>query len=633
MRVVRVIACLVLVFAVLPPAPTVAGLRRWTSTGPFGGVSRAIAEHPTRAGVVLAGSIGGGLFRSTDGGRTWRKSSRGMSPVAWVNAVQFSLSNPSIVYATTLGAGLYRSTDGGRQWTRMNPELWDTDQLAVHPRKPRIVFVTNDWATLRSTDSGRTWTNVLNAPFESWVGTSVAIARTRPNVVYATNTAGLMISRDGGDTWSNGGSKVASRVIVHPHDASVVYIGGGDGVSKSTDGGRTFRRIFALPDPDRVNALAFDARDPRTVYAGTVNTGMYRLRRGNVTRWQKGLPRPHIATVTPLRSGTVLAGLIEHAIYRREPGARRWRTSRQGFRNCRVLSLAVPASAQSVVYAGTSDQGVARSADHGKSWRWRGLNRRTVYSLAVHPRDANVVYAATNRGVFRTTNGGRSWTRRLAKPAHDIVISHSAPRRVYAGSITAGVFRSSDHGRTWTKTALSADSEVLSMAVHPTRPGTLYAGTRHLSVVKSRDGGRTWKQLEGTRFGEDPEDIAIDPTRPERVFVSIHDVGILRTLDAGATWRRMAGGSEPKGGNAVVIDPRRPRRVFAAVGDAWWPLDPRPGVYRSGDGGRTWERMNKGLITRQVSSLALGGRGAMLHAGTGGVRGDSGVGVFQWRFR
>ena len=634
MRVVRGAVCLFLALAALPVMPTRAADGGWRSFGPFGGDAAAFAEHPTRSGVVLAGSIGGGLFRSSDGGRTWQRR-RGVPQTTWVTAVAFAPSAPSVAFAGSYGGVVYKSTDAGRTWAPVADVAGDEiTAIAVHPRRPRTVFIGGEDATYRSTDGGKTPVAVLHHShdFLGDPGRTIAIPPTRPDVVYTAGLFGLDVSRDGGDTWEHAGP-IGYEVVVHPRDASVLYVGGAEGLARSADGGRTFRSVWQLSDGDNsVLTLAIDPAHPSTLYASTWR-GLFRLDRGgrDVAAWNQGLSRPGVHSVEALRDGTVLAGVGDQGIYRRPAGADRWRASRRGFINSRVYSVAVPPGDESTVYAGVGDLGVAMSVDHGRTWQWRGLRRRAVWALAPHPSRVRVLHAATDRGVYRTDDGGRRWRRTLRHGATDIAVSVSRPTVVYASSPETGLYRSTDGGATWTKTALDPDGETIAVTVHPADADTVYAGTRNNSVVKSTDGGATWTSGSGLPAGAAAEDIAVDPTRPRRVFASISGVGILRSVDGGATWQHMTEGTPPPGGNAVVVDPRHPDHVYAAVGDGWadW-LEPW-GVYRSDDGGSTWHSL--GLTRYEIIAVAVGGKGAVLYAASGGVLGHTGVGVFTRRVR
>lgn len=637
MRVIRVLVASMLFVAVLPGAAN-AGLGRWTGNGPFGGISSALATHPAIADVVLSGSQGAGAFRSVDGGRSWQRSSGGLPPDTLVFDIAYARSNPSIVYATTYTDGVFRSSDGGRSWSQPGSRRFGTlVTVAVSPTNADVVWIGSGSETYRSDDGGVTWTE-SRAPHDSplWAN-ALAFAPSDSDVMYAGGP-NFYYSTNAGATWSQGAAPPhIDSVVVDPTNPAVLYVGSGDGVHKSVDGGKTFHQVLSLPVLDFATAMVIHESRPGVVYVAAYHSGIYKLTSGGAesTAWDRGLPKDRVvALAMPADGAAVLAGVAYHGIYRRGLAADGWSPSRTGFRNSGITALATPPSGGSVVYAGAHAQGVARSADGGTSWQWRGLYGQVVQGLAVHPKDAQRVYAAASRGLFKTSDGGRRWRRIHDGGGHgfvDVVISPSSPRVVYATTFEGGTFRSGNGGDTWRKLSLPGYYTILSLAVHPRRSNTVYAGTRSQGVVKSTDGGQTWTAGSGLPTHFDPLDIAIDPKEPWRVTTVIaadRGAGVYRSTNGGSTWRRAWRGTEPQSGSAIVIDQQRPWRMFAAG----YGFE-RPGVFRSTDRGRSWELMVKGLTTRWTGDLALSASGNVLHAGTTGYGLESGGGVFSYRFR
>lgn len=638
MRFRRAALTLLALCLLVTPEHAVAGVDRWTGNGPSGGMARSIAVHPTNPDILLTGSYGAGIFRSTDRGHTWRRSSGGLPPDIIIGSIAFLPAKPSTVFATTQPGSMYKSTDGGRTWSRTaSSDIANLGGLAVHPTHPNIIWVnTGTDGVFRSEDEGATWTQVYLAPDRPLTG-GVMYAPSDPRIMYSTGQD-VLVSNDGGQTWSDtGGRGGFTRFVVHPTNPKVLYGGDSFGFHKSVDGGVTWAQIATLPVLDTAMSLAIDPYDPSRVYAGAEFSGVYLFTHGgaHVERYNQGLPGRWITGFRPLPNGVVLVASAHHGIFRRRIGDAAWTSSREGFSNSQVSSLATAPSRGRVVYAGLRSQGVARSTDGGATWRFRGLSGpgpSTVEALAVHPTNPDVVYAARLGGIYRTTNGGANWDWQLRvndlKDLYttDVVVSPSSPRIVYGATFQFGVWRSADHGRTWRKTQL--DSDVTALAIHPTRPNTVYAGTRTKFIAKTTDGGKTWKSGSGTHVFQETKDIAIHPRRPRKVFAAMSTGGIYRSGDGGATWRRLDGGTAPTSASSVVIDPRRPWRIYAGHGG-----EVEPGVYRSRDSGRTWSRMNTGLtIARWVSALAIQPDGSKLHAGTSQWAAMAGGGVFSYRF-
>lgn len=624
-------AALVLVAALAVPAG--AGEGRWTGRGPYGGTPGAVTTHPTNSAVALSGSHGAGVFRSGDGGRTWVRSSSGLPPDTLVFDIVYAPSNPSIVYAATYADGVFRSNDGGRTWAQPERRFGTVETVAVSPVNANVVWAGTGSETYHSTDGGQTWTETRLPPDNSLWASVITFAPSNPNVLYAAGS-NFYYSTNGGATWTEGAAPPhIEAVAVHPTNPSVLYVGSGEGVHKSVDGGKTFNRVLQLPVLDIATAIVIDQSRPSVVYVGSYYSGVYKLTSGGAESrtWDRGLPRERMTSMAMSADATrLLAGVGHHGIYRRGVSAEQWEVSRTGFRGSGITELATPPSGGSVIYAGVHMQGVARSADGGESWHWRGLRGRVVRGLAVHPKDSSRVYAAAG-GLFKTNDGGRNW-RRLKYVENDgfvdVVISPSSPNVVYATTFEGGTFRSGNAGDTWHKLSLPGYYSVVSLAVHPRRPSTVYAGTRSQAVVKSTDGGKTWKAGTGLPTHFDPLDIAIDPKDPSRVTTAIESAGVYRSTNGGSTWRPAWRGTEPQSASAVVIDQRRPWRMFAAG----YGFD-RPGVFRSTDRGRSWELMVRGLTTRWTNDLALSAAGTKLYAGTTTYALESGGGVFSYRFR
>jgi photosystem II stability/assembly factor-like uncharacterized protein len=297
--------------------------------------------------------------------------------------------------------------------------------------------------------------------------------------------------------------------------------------------------------------------------------------------------------IGPYRAGRVsaVAGLPGNpaVYYMGTPGGGVWKTTDGGrvwkpiFDEERVASIGAVAVAPSnpdIVYVGTGEQtegnGMYKSTDAGATWTHIGLeDTKYISALIVDPRDPNIVVvgvlghpilgtaaAAKTRGVYKTTDGGKTWTKTLYKDdmagISDMVVDPSNPRVLYAGMWRPRDFRA------------------------PPEPGKEKEQTAW--IYKSTDEGSTWKQLPGTGFPADPLErvgLAVAPgDRGRRVFV-IASPGLFRSDDAGETWRKIT--SDPRiTGNSyichVYVDPRNPDVVYVM----------QTTTYRSIDGGQTF---------------------------------------------
>jgi photosystem II stability/assembly factor-like uncharacterized protein len=308
-----------------------------------------------------------------------------------------------------------------------------------------------------------------------------------------------------------------------------------------------------------------------------------------------------------------------------------WTSS--GLAGIYVRSLAFDASA---LYAGTGrwfGDGTAigevyKSTDGGISWISANMGSRDpVTALAIDPSLPDTLYAGIYHsvgsagGILKSTDGGATWSAvNTGLPTVDIAvvalaIDPTSSGTVYAGTFSYGVYKSTDGGSTWAaaNTGLpGTDIGVAALAIDPTTPDTLYAGVAYGSspgVYKTTDGGNTWNALD---TGSSPIfALAIDPSVPGTIYAGTAYFGVLKSTDGGGTW----GGANY--GQfmdtvlfALAVDPNTPGTLFAA-GD---------GVFKSGDGGSSWEPFDAGLPSNRVEALAIAPASpSTLYAGTLGT--------------
>lgn len=296
-----------------------------------------------------------------------------------------------------------------------------------------------------------------------------------------------------------------------------------------------------------------------------------------------------------------------------------------------VNCLAAGPHAPNVAYAGTQGQGVLRSEDWGKSWQPAGLEGQVVKSLACSPLDAGVLYAGTKPPLFFVSRDhGRSWTeleafRRMRRwwwrqPAEwpsttyiqAIALSPTDPNLIMVGVEACGVFRSADGGQSWTGHVNGSVRDCHTLTFHPTNGDWVYeAGGSGGGVAVSRDAGITWSQpKEGLdrRYGWA---CTADPIRPEVWYASLspsafkaHSANdarayIFRSTENGR-WEKLYGGlPQPLDymAYALLTDPESPGHLYAGLsnGDVW----------QSADYGESWQQLpfNLGRIGRSMIML------------------------------
>ena len=297
-----------------------------------------------------------------------------------------------------------------------------------------------------------------------------------------------------------------------------------------------------------------------------------------------------------------------------------------------VLSLAIDPTNTQVIYVGT-DGGVFKSTNGGTSWSQinNGLTASYIDSLAIDPTTTQVIYAETLMGVCKSTDGGAHWTQSGLKcgEVNSLAIDPTNTQVIYAGTFdktwyNQGVFKSTDGGKNWTQinNGLTDTDTPRCLAIDPTNTQVIYVGTENTHVYKSTDGGANWSQTSrgltrGVSVTTYVFALAIDPTNTQVIYAGTRDQGVFKSTDGGANWTQTNNGlPNTKFGmyvTSLAIDPTNTQVIYAGTYE---------GVFKSIDGGSSWGAINNGLsrsINKSIHTLAIDPTNTqIIYAGTWG---------------
>lgn len=615
----------------------------------------AVAVAPSDPDVVYLGtgstcirgnvSMGRGIWKSEDGGDTWRFS--GLPESGAVGRILVDPSDPKRVYVAALGhpfrknaeRGVYRSEDGGASW---EPVLAPNDstgavELAMDPRNPRVLYAglwraeRKPWTLIsggpegglyKTLDGGDSWTKLAGGLPEGVVGkVGVTVSPANPDRVWAMVEAspgnGLYRSDDAGRSWTflTGDDRLAGRafyyhhVVADPRDPNTVYVLN-VGLWRSVDGGESFDRI-PVPHGD-VHDLWIDPDDPEVFVAATDGGASVTLNNGRTFSSVYNQPTAELYDVMvdngdPYRiygsqqDNTAISVPVRPAANALRP-QEEWAYAA----GCETGPVAFHPDHPDVLWGGCYGGVINRmvvSRDTRRNMNLYPTTQRAapedlryrfqwVAPIVVSPHDPKTVYHASQY-VHRTRDGGFSWE--TISP--DLTTDDPAHQQYPGGPLN------SDHS------GVEVFNTIFALAPDPHDPGTIWAGTDDGRVHITRDDGDSWREItppEMPRLGT-VNRIEASSHSTGRAFLAVHRYRmgdyrpyVFRTNDHGRSWELLTNGHNgiPADHWVRVVreDPTRGGLLYAGT---------EFGVYVSFDDGRTWQSLQNDLPATPITDLKV----------------------------
>src|SRR5499427_6656865 len=613
---------------------------RWRPIGPFrGGRTKAITGVRTQPNVFYIGAVNGGVWKTTDFGRTWTPIFDDQ-PTGSIGAIAVAPSDPNVVYVgsgeglarpdLSVGDGLYKSTDAGKTWTHLG--LRDGQQIPyiiVDPRNPDRLFVAvlghpygpnDERGVYRSTDGGRSFQKVLSKD-ENTGASDLEFDPRNPDIVYAC----LWEQRQG--PWENG-----------------AWAGTNGGIFKSTDGGTNWRPLTdGLPSGDGDGVVQADIAiapsDPNRIYATVANPRTVGIFRSDDAgeHWTR-------STADARPAGRIGGGDLP-------------------------VPVVDPKNPDAVIIASTVSY---RSTDGGKTWiALRGAPGGDDYQRPwINPNNPNIIALASDQGALVSVNGGETWSSWYNQPTsqmYHVNADNAFPYRVCGGQQESGSACVSSRGsdgmitfREWHPVGVEEYgyavpdplnpniifggkitrydrriAQVQNIAPTPVRPAdfrtlrtapVVFSGVDpHVmyfasnTLWRTSSGGKSWQKISPdlTRATwEAPATIgkyrSADTAKPtqrgviytvapspldiNRIWVGTDDGLIHVTTDGGANWRDVTPPELKPWMKVSIMDAGHfdAQTAYAAINTLRLD-DLRPSIYRTHEGGATWTRITSGL--------------------------------------
>jgi len=579
----------------------------WTNIGPSPDAVQAIAVDPHDAQTIFLGGDASGVRKSIDSGTTWSAINTGLTNLS-VQTIAFDASGPSTIYAGTAG-GLFKSNDAGVTW--QNLATGSVTVVAADPNKSGVLYASifNNLANgsiRKSIDGGATWTTILPTTAAIF---NITIDPTNPDILYAPTVGhGAFKSTDGGQHWSSMSALTPQaiwRIALDPANSQVLYAGTNqDGIWKSTDAGNTWQ-LAGSPGSFPVISLIVDPSGTHTIYAGTNGGGVWTSSDGGASWQPTGISSGMVCSLALDSEGALYAGTnAAGAQISRNRGAS-WTVLHTGIDAANKFGYGIwidPGNGRKMFVSSEFGYGAVWSQDGGASWSIAGQGFTAYGSrgIAFDPSDSRLIYAGGMVGnpFFKSTDGGQTWSVRRFGTAAVYVIAVAvdplSPNIIYAGTQNEGVFKSTDHGDAWKPAGTGLSGAITFLTPDPSKSGRLFASTA-TAFYLSEDGGQSWTNVMNVPAWT----VAIDPNSPLTVYAAARTQGVFRSPDGGHTWQSINNGitSLSMGRSApVIIDPTSRQTLYVGSDG---------GVFKSLDGGDHWFAVNSGLADLSVTGLAM----------------------------
>ena len=599
---------------------------RTSSWNPGTGRISAFAIHPSNESIIYAGSPGGGLWKTINGGTTWLPLTDNNALWMSIFALTIDPANQNIVYAGTSGSnGLLKSTNAGATWALTGSGPSGTiRKILIHPSTPNIVFACATNGIFRSTNGGTNWTQVHTGSKED-----IEFKPNDMNIMYATGND-VYRSTDNGLTWvplgaaegiTNSGRTLVGVSAANPNYVYVVQASGNTfgRMYKSTDAGLTFVTTVVGNPANGTNYFGYETTGTGTGGQATYDmaldispTNAAEVYIAGIICWKSTNEATSFTAITAwflpnsigynhadvhglFWTNATIYSISDGGLFKSIDDGDNWTDISAGMGIRQFYRIANSQTNANVITGGAQDNGSAARQANGIWVDWLGADG--MEGLVSPTNHLNIWGTSQNGGIYRSVNGGNSYTGLSQPSSGDWVtplLIHPTNETILYGGWT-GVWKSVNSGSNWTNISSGVITTLLTdLAISPSAPATIYA-SRGTNLYVTTDDGATW----ATRSAPSSiNDIAIDPTNSLKIWIACNSTTnrVMVSTNGGATFTNISTDLPTIVARTVVVDDNTPRNIYVGM---------NIGVFTQQEGATTWTNFSDNLPLVAINELEI----------------------------
>ncbi|MCC6845416.1 MAG: T9SS type A sorting domain-containing protein [Bacteroidetes bacterium] len=644
--------------------------QKWHEIGPIvipasgtGGAGRVnnVTILPDFPNLMWAATAGGGAWKSTDAGKTWRNTTDRL-PTLGVTDIALVPANPNIVYLATgdgdgpggydqpiaYSAGVLKSVDGGETWQSTGLQYNTTAQRRIyrllhHPEIANTLMAATDNGIFKTTDGGTTWTQKAAGAYRD-----MEYKPEEPNIMYSCGGNIVYRSTDGGETWKSLAASIPENIgrmaiAVTYANPEYIYIvtarrGSWDfgGFYRSTNSGETWQLTATAPNIIGRDLNGFDTDNQQgwydlcvaasnnksnTVYVGGIN--IWKSTNGGSTwtiasHWfgQAGTPYVHadIHGITAGYNDDEMYAATDGGVFK-SVNQKTWVNLSNGMGIMQFYRISGSQQDAGTILGGAQDNGTSLlSAD-----KWSEVNGGDGMNCLIdYLNPLNMFVSFQNGAIKRSVDGGQNFSGTINENitaengswVTPYIFHPTNPKILFAGY--QNVWKTTNGGLQWSKLGdLPGGGATLSyIATAPSNPDIIIAGNAS-RIYKTEDGGISWEKMTSPS-GSAIKHVAFHPNNPEKfwiVYSGYSQQKAFETSDGGKTFKDISYGLPAIPTNCIIYQPDSPDRLYAGTD---------LGVFTRDTNSKAWVQYGDGLPNVIVNWLDIYKAGKKLRAGTFG---------------